>query len=78
MCPLLLSCQGDVDMLLNFLCSAHEHNIPLDNLVVFGGDQVSHFAPIQERLLLILTLHRNPRWCEQGSEQLDSKSRMTT
>jgi hypothetical protein len=32
--------QGDVDMLLNFLCSAHEHNIPLDNLVVFGGDQV--------------------------------------
>lgn len=39
-------------MLLNFLCSAHEHNIPLDNLVVFGGDQVSHFAPFLNQAAL--------------------------
>jgi len=31
--------QGDVDLLLNFLCSARDANIDLTNLVVFGADE---------------------------------------
>ena len=31
--------EGDIDMLVNFVCSAKHANIPIDNLVVIGADQ---------------------------------------
>lgn len=31
--------EGDTDMLVNFICSAKQAQIPLDNLVVIGADQ---------------------------------------
>lgn len=31
--------QGDVDMLLNFLCSARDAHVDISNLVVFGADE---------------------------------------
>lgn len=29
---------GDVDTLVNWVCSARKHDIPLDNVLVFAGD----------------------------------------
>jgi len=32
--------QGDLDMLVNFVCSAKKHDMDISPIVVFGGDEV--------------------------------------
>ena len=30
---------GELDLFLNFACSCHDHNIPMNNMIVFAGSK---------------------------------------